>query len=100
MWTGQSSSTPLKVYNAATTDEMMLSLWGILTFIFFVQTLVLTPALLLTGLLSKSWGASASLDPLPFSIKKTPLHGTGTWSMQFGCLVVVYGVPQSLQASL
>lgn len=44
MWTGQSSSTPLKVYSAATTDEMMLSLWGILTFIFFVQTLVCTPS--------------------------------------------------------
>ena len=46
VWTGQSSSTPLKVYNPASTDEMMLALWGILTFIFFVQTLVRTPSLL------------------------------------------------------
>ena len=39
VWTGQSSSTPVVNYNSATPDEMMLSLWGILTFCFFVQTL-------------------------------------------------------------
>ena len=39
MWTGQSSSTPVAHYNGATADEMMLALWGILTFCFFVQTL-------------------------------------------------------------
>ena len=44
VWTGQSSSTPLKVYNGTTTEKMMLSVWGILSFIFFVQTLVLPPS--------------------------------------------------------
>ena len=44
VWTGQSSSTPLKVYDGTTTEEMMLALWGILSIVFFIQTLVLTPS--------------------------------------------------------
>lgn len=39
VWTGQSSSTPVKTYDAVGATEMMLSLWGILTFCFFCQTL-------------------------------------------------------------
>ena len=39
VWTGESSSKPVKSYNAVGADEMMLSLWGILTFCLFVQTL-------------------------------------------------------------
>ena len=46
VWTGQSSSTPLKTpYSGKTTEEMLLSLWGILTFIFFVMTLRINRAL-------------------------------------------------------
>ena len=39
VWTGQSSNTPVKTYDAGGATEMMLSLWGILTFCFFCQTL-------------------------------------------------------------
>ena len=45
VWTGQSSSTPLTGYDVASTEQMMLSTWGILTVIFFVQTLVKTTPL-------------------------------------------------------
>ncbi|CAK0760474.1 hypothetical protein CVIRNUC_002774 [Coccomyxa viridis] len=45
VWTGQSSSTPVAHYDGTTADEMMLSLWGILTFLFFVQTLRINRAL-------------------------------------------------------
>ncbi|EIE24448.1 hypothetical protein COCSUDRAFT_65361 [Coccomyxa subellipsoidea C-169] len=45
IWTGESSSKPVKNYSLVTTEEMMLSLWGILTFCFFVQTLRINRAL-------------------------------------------------------
>lgn len=37
IWTGESSGKPLKAYSLVSTEEMMLSLWGILTFCFFMQ---------------------------------------------------------------
>lgn len=45
VWTGQSSSTPVKSFNPVEADQMMLSLWGILTFCFFIQTLRINRAL-------------------------------------------------------
>lgn len=45
MWTGESSGKPLKSYDIVGADQMMLSLWGILTFCFFVQTLRINRAL-------------------------------------------------------
>ncbi|EIE19959.1 hypothetical protein COCSUDRAFT_44355 [Coccomyxa subellipsoidea C-169] len=39
VWTGQSSNTPIPDYSLIKTQEMMLSLWGIITFCFFIQTL-------------------------------------------------------------
>ncbi|CAL8467440.1 g6978 [Coccomyxa elongata] len=45
IWTGESSGKIVKNYSGVTTEEMMLSLWGILTFLFFIQTLRINRAL-------------------------------------------------------
>lgn len=42
IWTGESSGKIVKNYSGVTTEEMMLSLWGILTFLFFVQVFFLS----------------------------------------------------------
>lgn len=39
IWTGEASGKVVQGYSAVTTEEMMLSLWGILTFLFFIQVL-------------------------------------------------------------